>query len=990
MKCPVCKNDIPESVLRCPNCNARTGIICSNCNTVNSVSSLTCKSCGSELLKICSHCGSVNFPKAEKCRKCATPFDVVRNGQEANSLGYKPKLMDSNKAFELLFDGIHSKDKKIFSITGEKGIGKTSLLKRIISDEDCKNFKWCIGKCTQLTQLTPGGILQDMLLNIFRLPNYCTNTEDINSNAIKFFGNEFKFLDNSEIGDLINFIYNSKEGHYEDIIINKKRMYNILYKIFDALCATGKFIFVVDNFDFIDGFSIEFFTNFVDKKDNWKHLKFIVIYNEHKPVSGIFSPVLSSIKNFVDIHLAPVSISKLEQNMKSSGDAGTYVSKREKEVILSKCKGNPAFVEQAVSYCFDCQIADKAFIVPKTFSELVKDRLETLKKINKKAFRLLCGAAILGDKLYLALLREIFSYKIQEFNDVISYLVKTNFVRPNNEIFYEFNSIFLWENILKNIQNDDTFEEINIKIGKALSVYNLNTNAVMAIIAHNLKENRMAFDIWTKTTRMASFVGDINLYVIAQKQCLALLNEFNENETISIRYNISERLGKLLTEYDPQEAIEYLPDAISHAKAESNQTKEIELLSYLSLCCKKTGNYFGDVECVDSVLKHLNKNQVLERAMIISSKIPSLIKIGNCGEVINLIENDILPVLTAYLQKPKLSTTINLGLVYETRIYIQLYLAQALAQQGNERCFEVLSTLFDIIEKNKISDNELFGRAKLVYALANTMTGKFQLSVDTLSNVATLWGLSDIEADSCSSVMCEHINNYNLIFAINKLFLKDYADLREDLFEWAMFAQNSGNEFHQNILKVFLGKVFYDSKQAKKALEIYNKEITYFADKKLAFGALLCWYLIAQATMVVGSLKSAVDIAQRALDIAQNPKINNLFFIVLLKNLLAHAYLKQSDYETAKVNLEFALAVSKKYGMYDLLSKTYLAYGKYYYELGMMNSQNQLEYLKGASKMFDNALDVITNKTRSVYMKDLVAKYSNNLLLYCQDNGFSI
>ena len=111
----------------------------------------------------------------------------------------------------------------------------------------------------------------------------------------------------------------------------------------------------------------------------------------------------------------------------------------------------------------------------------------------------------------------------------------------------------------------------------------------MSTLAANLKETRMAFDIWTKTTRLSSYVGDINLYVIAQKQCLALLNEFNESETLKIRYNISEKLGKILTEYDPDEALEFLPDAISNAEAENNEVKEIELLGYLTSCCQKTG-----------------------------------------------------------------------------------------------------------------------------------------------------------------------------------------------------------------------------------------------------------------------------------------------------------------------------------------------------------------------------------------------------------------
>lgn len=170
------------------------------------------------------------------------------------------------------------------------------------------------------------------------------------------------------------------------------------------------------------------------------------------------------------------------------------------------------------------------------------------------------------------------------------YLAKSNFVRPYNQMYYEFNNLLLWETILKNITKDPSFEDINVKVGKAISAFTLNTNATMAMISHNLKENRMAFDIWTKITRLAAYVGDINLYVISQKQCLALLNEFNENETLNIRYNISERLGKLLSEYDPEEALEFLPDAIANARENHNDEKEIELLGYLAACCKKPEN----------------------------------------------------------------------------------------------------------------------------------------------------------------------------------------------------------------------------------------------------------------------------------------------------------------------------------------------------------------------------------------------------------------
>lgn len=997
MKCPVCKKNISQSALKCPYCKTRTGLLCSHCGTINPVGSLTCQKCGQELLKICSHCHSVNFPIATKCRKCGSPFGnnppAINRNETANkpsAFEFTPKLHNQKQAFELLTEGLRSRDKKVFSISGDKGIGKTTLLKSVIKNLENDRLEWCIGKCTPLTQLTPGGVIQDMLLNLFKLPNYYVDNEELQNDAVKFFSNEFRFLSANDISDFLNFLYNSKDGNYEDIIINKKRTVEILSKIFDAFARTGRFVFVVDNFDFIDGFSIEFLTNFMSRPANWKNIKFIAIYNEHKPVTGYFGFEDKEMKSYLDINLAPVSSIELEQNMKLTGEAGTYVSDREKEIILKKCDGNPAFVEQAVSYCFDCQISDKAFLMPNNFSELINERLTTLKKINKEAHKMLCGAAILGDRLNLALLKEIFGYKNKEFNDIMSYLVKSHFIRPYSEVFYEFNSLLLWETVLKNIKNDAVFEDINVRIGKAISIFTLNTNATMAMIAHNLKENRMAFDIWTKTTRLASYVGDINLYVISQKQCLALLNEFNENETLNIRYNISERLGKLLTEYDPEEALEFLPDAISNARAGNNEEKEIELLGYLALCCKKTGNYFGDIECVDNVLKKLNPGQELETALIKTTKLQSLLNIGNCGEVINLIDNDIMPVLNTNLSKPRLDKTIPLGFLYDTWLRTHLALATALALQGKDRAFEVLTVLFEIIDKHKINDEELICQAKLALAYANTIKGNFKTSQEVLADITNRLGLEYTNVDNLNSNGAELIHYYNLISIINKFFKKDFDELQESLFNSAKAASDTGNEFLKNIFKTFLGKIFYENKQAKHAIKIYNEQVTYFANKKMALGALLSWYLIAEATMVTENPKNAIEIAAQALEIAQNPRINNSFFIVLLKILLAKAYIEISDYETAKINIESAIILAKKYNMNDLLSRIYLLYGKYHQDIGTVQSQNQNEYLKCASKMYDKAMDIVITTTYNNYIREKIDEQKNLLQSYCSLNGFNI
>ncbi len=976
MKCPVCKKNIPDKTLKCPYCKTITGLLCSECATVNPVGAMHCKNCSHELLKICRHCGSVNFPNATKCRKCGSAF-ANNNKNEQIRLEYIPKFYTRTQAIDAIIDGILSREKKIFSISGDKGIGKSSLLKKIIEKLHSENYQWCRGTCTPLTQVSPGGVIQDMMLNLLSLPNFCISGDDIKKDALNFLEKNFKFLNQNEISNFFNFLYNSIDGNYEDIIINKKITHEILNKIFDALANTGKYIFVVDNFEFIDGFSAEFFNNFMQKDSNWRNLRFIALYNEHKPINNFFGLDDKDIDYFLDINLAPLSKRELEENISSEKLA--YITPREKEVIFEKSKGNPAFVEQAVNYSLDCQMSDKAFLLPASFQELVKERLSTLKKNNPQAYKLLSGAAILGDKLNLMLLKEIFGYKTKEFQELMSYLVKSDFVRFYNDNYYEFNNIFLWETILKNIPKNNAFQELNIKIGKALSLYTLNINPAMAMIAHNLKENRMAFDIWTKTTRLAAYIGDVNLYVIAQKQCLALINEFNENETLDIRYNISERLGKLLTNYDPQEAIEFLPDAISHAKENNNDVKEIELLGYLAKCCTKTGNYFGNIECVDNVLKKLKPSQELEIAMIKASKLQALLNIGNCGEIINLADNDILPKLNSFLLKPALDNNIPINLIHDTWLGVNLILASALAIQGNDRSFEVLKRIFEEIEKRHINDLKFICKAKLVQAYANTVKGDFKTSFNILEEIDNRYRAEYMDSDA--------ISRWNLIYITNKFMLKDYEGIREILFDAVTYANNISDNFTKNILKVFLGKTFKDDNQAKHAIKIYNEQIEYFSKEKIAFGAILTWYLIAEATIITENPKNAIDIANQALEIAQNPRINNYFFITKLKIILALAYIEISDFESAKINIESAIHIAKKYNMNDVLSRLYLLYGSYYQDIGAVDNQKQSEYLKGAYKMYNNAEDIVKTKTGNPYIKNYIENKKQILLDYCQKNN---
>ena len=473
----------------------------------------------------------------------------------------------------------------------------------------------------------------------------------------------------------------------------------------------------------------------------------------------------------------------------------------------------------------------------------------------------------------------------------------------------------------------------------------------------------------------------MNLYAISQKQSLALINEFDETQTLKIRYNISERLGKLLANSNPTEAIEYLPDAISNAKAIGDSPREVELLAYLASCCRKTGNYFGEVECVDSVLKKVKPENKLEIALLKTTKLNALLNIGNCGQIINMIDTEIMPIIDQYFDKKLNIKDAKLGFMYETWLKTYLVLANALVMQGNDRSFEILTILFDIIERNQIKDDLFICKCKITLAFANTIKGNYRASEQMLEEVLKLYRENIMDNKT--------IIRWNFINIINNFFQKQYDGIQEDLFQIVTFANNNGDNFTKNILKTLLGKVLKDNDNVKQAIEIYNDQIAYFAKEKMAVGALLTWFLIADATLITDGAQSAMEIAEQALEVAQNPKIDSYFFTVLLKMVIAKCAITTSDFETAKIHLENAISLAKKFNMNDLLSRLYILYGKYFQELGLVKSAEQIEYLQNAEKMYKNAEELIA-KTKNKYILKELRQSGKSLTTFCVMNNIKI
>ena len=212
---------------------------------------------------------------------------------------------------------------------------------------------------------------------------------------------------------------------------------------------------------------------------------------------------------------------------------------------------------------------------------------------------------------------------------------------------------------------------------------------------------------------------------------------------------------------------------------------------------------------------------------------------------------------------------------------------------------------------------------------------------------------------------------WNFINILNKIYKQDWANIKEDMYSVATFANNYNDVLVKNMLKVFLGKVLQEEGNLSKALEIFNEQVTIFAKEKIAIGAMLCWYYIAKLTLVTDGSDKALDIALKALDVAKNPKISNYYFMVLYKKLIAY--------------IEKGLMIVKQYDMKLLRISLYQLYAKYLEEMVSKKPQNKANYAHNAIEAYKKALAM----TNDMDIPNIQADINKNLAsfkAFCQLN----
>ncbi len=925
-------------------------------------------------------------------------------------LDQKPSFEQSeykkyDKALEMILNNLSDNNSQIraISINAPRGVGKTHLLNDLyfrINKASSPSTVVFYAQCSALTQVSPYGLIQSFFASLFNCPVVLKDEFNLKIFEKKVLNKlNLEKIDEENLETLANLIYPLKRDYFENILINKEITYKHLKDIFDYLKQKKNIIIIIDDFDLIDESSYGFLKYLVDENYFARDAKMILGYKNQHAIAMYFQSNRLDNNNCLNISLRNFNTFESKNFIKKVLGQDSEIPNDILAQIAYNAQGNIAYIEQILQYLFERKylfVKDKKinFIkntddieIPDTLEKCFYERLEFLKSQSKKEYIFLCTASLLGDKLDYKILASLYELNENEFFEIVEKLSKKGYLKRKFDDIYGFKNSLTWSYCYIKAKEEDLIKNDAKKLLEELNGKTISTPLICPILAQIIGNKELAYSLWTKNLQYANYIGDVNIYSMAQKQCLILLENVKLDNFEYTKNNICERLGKLIYKKSPQEAKDYLSNAVIAAQKNEDENKVIDLSGFLLQSALLTQDYTGAVEVCDNVLKYFNKNDKNEKkstlelqiALIKARKLEPLLKLGSWEEIASLVNTEINPILQKHLNIFSKHKWINQNEIFYCWINSNITLAQSYSQQGSPLAFELISEISKILEKEKGQKADYL-KTRLAYAeaMANTAKGYFDESDNILKEIVDNYSY----AIDTPELICK----WNTISLINKILRLDISSIKDELFEASAFANNCGDEVSKNTIKTLLAYVLLEEKSYLKAIEIATEQMQYFSSKKIAFGALLAWYISAAATAYNKADTYCIEICEKAVKICENAQNNNHYFKILFQELLAKAYLKLNDKENAKMYCELALQSASENELLYLQAKLFKLKTEIARELlSSEPDSKKYSYAQNIIKMYNRTIDLTKNLNLKTYTKK-VEKDLTSFKAHCQLN----
>ncbi len=498
-------------------------------------------------------------------------------------LDQKPEFTQSKSvkedvALELIYDTLNEPASEIkgISLNAPRGAGKSFLLEKLYKKLEDTDILVLKGHCSALTQITPLGLFQDILLSLFNLSFVPSKYEKRVKELRNILQKNLSFMNKDgqnaafsadKIEVLINLVYPVGEDFYENILANKQKTFSDIKDILEALRGESKLVLIIDDFDLIDETSFEFLKYLTNKDFFNQGAKFLLSYrNQHSLNMYINSDKLPKNAT-LNINLAANEIDDIKEYIKLRLGSYSVLPEKISNQIILNSQGNFAYIEQVIEHFLETKkvylkgrefaydIREENYFVPQTLGEILDERLKFLNENNLSYYSFLNIASLLGGKFTKSILQTVFELSDEAFIKIVSYLEKVGYITKRSENIFRFKNTLIWTHIYSKAKNDDSIKPYSAKLLAETCQRTVSSPAIRALLAQTIGDKALAFDLWTANLKLASYIGDVAFYTMCQKQSLANLEEMKHPNAFYIKNNIFERLGKLTYSKNPKEAV---------------------------------------------------------------------------------------------------------------------------------------------------------------------------------------------------------------------------------------------------------------------------------------------------------------------------------------------------------------------------------------------------------------------------------------------------
>jgi len=928
--------------------------------------------------------------------KTSSAEEIGQEGARTVQQDSLKKELSRNEAAILLQEMISRADKGyLVGLSSPDGIGKSTITSSLTRSVTDKEVIWLIGQCEPGKKHVPYAFFKDLICTLFGLPVYIINKEETKKSLKKTMEINLGINDETVFNVVDRIVLNDYKECRNDISENHKEILESIQKIITALEKKAPVVLIVEDFEYIDAASFECLKYLLKNGFlNNENKNFLLINHNNSINLAKLFPEEVSARKFVLIHIKYLNNEELNNIIVSMMNEQDILPETVKYRIFRQSKGLPVYVEQALWYLFQLgaiyseetglKFNNKYIevdIIP-GLSELFMHRLKMIEKDSPEAEKVMYTAAAFGFKFIPRLVQAVTEIEDQKMQEILQVLVNNGIFVMIDQQTLAFKHVQMWKIIFEEGINSGKIEQVSSRILSSPPSDLDMSSAHLASLAEQTGKSDNMIHYYNNAVQEAFYLGDSRSYTENQIKVYNLLasSDLSDEEKEAASLNISEQIGKVNYEANPQIAVKYLSETIEKYEKVEEDVKVIELTGYLSRSYELTGDFVGVLECAEKAVDLTQKGDTsLEVILLKFPKLDASFNLGRLEETIITAQDEILPYLSKAISKNETIPGLTVDELRAVEYEAELILAKALIYQGNSQAVDILNKVAARAEKESKQEYEL--KALLGQALFSIIRGKIRESENIFETINEK-GLSVNRSN-------ETRLQWLFISILSNMMTGNHEQARNICYSALSLAKENRDYNTFSLVKLLSGYFYQHFQYYKNATTIYEETANYCSETKMATGALYSWYLAAEAEVQTGNLEKGREIAEKALDVSQKPNINNYIVTILLSRLIAEIKIINNDLEGARINAESALGIAEENNLNYMLIELYITLGKIYQESASANEDKKDYACSCAYRTYLKAYN-LAEKIENDYILRKVNKVLSNLSTFCKLSGITL